>query len=75
MLLRFTGVSLISAVLDNLVFAVFCVLAERGRAQVIGRVLATLFNYWGNKNTVFRSQEQSLGRCPSTCSSWRFPAG
>ena len=58
-LLRFTFVSLISAVLDNLVFAaVFACWPNLGAAQITGRVLATLFNFWGNRNTVFRSKEQ-----------------
>jgi putative flippase GtrA len=61
-LLRFTLVSLVSAILDNVVFAaVFLCWPNVATAQIAGRVLATLFNFWGNRNTVFRSQEQ-IGR-------------
>jgi len=64
-LLRFTFVSLISAVLDNLVFAaVFACWPNLGAAQITGRVLATLFNFWGNRNTVFRSKEQITRTLP-----------
>ncbi|MBM4094785.1 MAG: glycosyltransferase [Planctomycetes bacterium] len=64
-LLRFTFVSLISAVLDNLVFAaVFACWPNLGAAQITGRVLATLFNFWGNRNTVFRSKEQVTRTLP-----------
>jgi len=64
-LLRFTFVSLISAVLDNLVFAaVFACWPNLGAAQIVGRVLATLFNFWGNRNTVFRSKEQVTRTLP-----------
>ena len=64
-LLRFTFVSLISAVLDNLVFAaVFLCWPNVGAAQIAGRVLATLFNFWGNRNTVFRSKEQIARTLP-----------
>ena len=49
-LLRFSLVLLISAVLDNLVFAaVFVCWPNVAVAQVAGRVLATLFNFWGNR--------------------------
>jgi len=64
-LLRFGFVSLISAVLDNLVFAaVFACWPNLGAAQITGRVLATLFNFWGNRNTVFRSKEQITRTLP-----------
>ncbi len=75
-LLRFTGVSLISAVLDNLVFfAAFSCWPSLLGAQITGRVLCTLFNYWGNKNTVFRSREHAARRCQSTCFWWRCREG
>jgi dolichol-phosphate mannosyltransferase len=58
-LLRFTLVSLVSAVLDNVVFAVmFMCWPNVAAAQITGRVLATLFNFFGNRHTVFRSKEQ-----------------
>lgn len=64
-LLRFTFVSLISAVLDNVVFAAaFLCWPNVAVAQVAGRVLATLFNFWGNRNTVFRSKEQVTRTLP-----------
>jgi len=64
-LLRFSFVSLISAVLDNLVFAAFFMCwPNLGAAQIAGRVLATLFNFWGNRNTVFRSKEQITRTLP-----------
>ena len=64
-LLRFSFVSLISAVLDNAVFAAFFTCwPNLGAAQITGRVLATLFNFWGNRNTVFRSREQITRTLP-----------
>jgi putative flippase GtrA len=33
-------------------------------AQVTGRVLCTLFNYWGNKTTVFHSREVAAKTLP-----------
>jgi putative flippase GtrA len=64
-LLRFLGVSLITAVLDNLVFAlVFSAWPTLVGAQVTGRVLCTLFNYWGNKTTVFRSEQRAAKTLP-----------
>ena len=58
-LLRFTLVSRVSAILDNVVFAaVFLCWPNVATAQIAGRVLATLFNFLGNRNTVFRSREQ-----------------
>lgn len=64
-LLRFSFVSLISAVLDNLVFVAFFVCwPNLCAAQIAGRVLATLFNFWGNRNTVFRSKEQITRTLP-----------
>lgn len=58
-LLRFTLVSLVSAVLDNVVFAVmFMGWPNVAAAQITGRILATLFNFLGNRHTVFRSKEQ-----------------
>ncbi len=65
-LLRFTLVSLVSAVLDNLIFAVFYVCwPNLIGAQIAGRVLATLFNYFGNKTTVFHSKERATKTLPS----------
>jgi len=65
-LLRFTLVSLISAVLDNLIFAaVFVCWPNLIGAQIAGRVLATLFNYFGNKTTVFRSKERVTKTLPN----------
>ncbi len=64
-LLRFTLVSLISAVLDNVVFAaVFVCWPSVAAAQAAGRILATLFNFLGNRNTVFRSKEQIARTLP-----------
>ena len=63
--MRFTGVSLITAVLENLVFfAVFSFWPSVIGAQVTGRVLCTLFNYWGNKTTVFHFREHAAKTLP-----------
>jgi putative flippase GtrA len=65
-LLRFALVSLISAVLDNVVFAaVFAFWPNLVGAQVSGRVFATLFNYFGNKTTVFHSEERIRKTLPN----------
>ena len=58
-LLRFSSVSLATALLDNLVF----ILAYRqtGRvleSQVIGRIAGVAFNYWMVRRTVFYSQQR-----------------
>lgn len=58
-LLRFSFVSLATAVVDNLAFiAVFIALAEVLSAQVIGRTAAVLFNYPLARKAVFLSRER-----------------
>jgi len=57
-LLRFTGLSLATAILDNLVFsAVFRAGAGLFRAQAAGRLIAVLFNYPAARRAVFLSRE------------------
>lgn len=56
-LLRYVVSSLLSALVDNVVFvAAFGVTASILTAQVIGRVGGASVNYWLNRNQVFRSR-------------------
>jgi putative flippase GtrA len=58
-LLRFALVSLCSAIVDNLIFAcVYFFWPSILGSQILGRIAGTLFNYLGNKTTVFRSRER-----------------
>ena len=64
-LLRFSSVSLVTALLDNLVF----ILAyhQTGRvleSQVIGRVAGVAFNYWMVRRAVFDSHRRHLSTLP-----------
>jgi glycosyltransferase involved in cell wall biosynthesis len=55
-LVRFTSVSLITAVMDNLIFlAAFHMWAYILPSQLLGRAVAGSFNYYVNKNSVFHS--------------------
>ncbi len=56
-LLRFAASSVITAVIDNLVFAlVFSYWGHVAGSQVVGRTAGLLFNYFANKTVVFHSQ-------------------
>ncbi|MGA2184068.1 MAG: bifunctional glycosyltransferase family 2/GtrA family protein [Bryobacteraceae bacterium] len=55
-LIRFASVSLITAVIDNMVFlAAFHMWAYILPCQLLGRAVAGSFNYYANKNGVFHS--------------------
>jgi putative flippase GtrA len=64
-LLRFTIVSLFTAVVDNIVFILaFPLCNSIIGAQVIGRIAATVFNYLGNKKAVFHSDAKNVHALP-----------
>jgi putative flippase GtrA len=59
LLLRFTVMSLSTAVLDNAIFAIaFGQTASIGESQAIARVIAMVFNYLGMRRMVFHSQQR-----------------
>jgi glycosyltransferase involved in cell wall biosynthesis len=63
--LRFAGVSLITAGIDNLVFlAAFSLCANVLVSQATGRLIAGLFNYFTNKTGVFHSRAQNTTTMP-----------
>src|SRR5580704_2055883 len=58
LLLRFSVLSLCTAVLDNAVFAImFAQTGDIARSQVAARLMAMVFNYVGARRTVFHSQQ------------------
>ncbi|HEX3744042.1 MAG TPA: glycosyltransferase [Bryobacteraceae bacterium] len=58
LLLRFSMLSLCTAVVDNAVFAVaFRATGSTARSMVAGRLVAMTFNYLGVRRTVFHSQQ------------------
>lgn len=58
-LLRFSFISLLTAAIDNLVFlGCFPLLHSIGQAQIAGRIVAVLFNYFAARQAVFLSREQ-----------------
>lgn len=58
-LLRFGFISLLTSVIDNLVFTLaFGALGTIGRAQILGRVAAVAFNYLSARRAVFLSREE-----------------
>ena len=60
-LLRFASVSLMTAVLDNLVF--YLAYRRTGHilaSQILGRVMAVAFNYWMVRRSVFYSRQRHL---------------
>jgi putative flippase GtrA len=58
LLLRFSVLSLCTAVLDNAVFAIaFSQTGDIARSQVAARLVAMVFNYVGARRTVFHSQQ------------------
>jgi glycosyltransferase involved in cell wall biosynthesis len=64
-LLRFASVSLLTALLDNLVF--YVAYRNSGHvlaSQVLGRVLAVAFNYWIVRRSVFYSRQRHLSTLP-----------
>jgi glycosyltransferase involved in cell wall biosynthesis/SAM-dependent methyltransferase len=59
LLLRFSVLSLCTAVLDNLVFAlVFAATGSIARSQIAARFVAMIFNYLGARRAVFHSQQR-----------------
>lgn len=59
LLLRFSALSLLTAVLDNIVFAfIYSATGSIGESQIIGRFLATIFNYFGARGVVFHSRQR-----------------
>jgi glycosyltransferase involved in cell wall biosynthesis len=64
-LLRFTLLSLATAVLDNLIFlAAFGATGSIAKSQVIGRAGAVLFNYSAARRAVFLSRERHRALMP-----------
>jgi len=64
-LLRYTAVSMLTAVIDNLVFILaFHFLGTIGRSQIVARLIACAFNYSANKTGVFRSPERNAMALP-----------
>jgi putative flippase GtrA len=65
LLMRFTIVSFLTAVVDNVVFLLalpFC--HSIIGAQASGRIVATAFNYLGNKKAVFHSDAKNIRAFP-----------
>jgi putative flippase GtrA len=59
LLFRFSVLSLLTAGLDNLVFAlVFASTHSIGESQIAGRFLAMIFNYLGARRSVFHSRQR-----------------
>lgn len=59
LLLRFSTLSLLTAVLDNIVFVfIYSTTGSIGESQIIGRFLATIFNYFGARSVVFHSRQR-----------------
>jgi dolichol-phosphate mannosyltransferase len=65
LLIRFSAVSLTTAVLDNILFlAAFYFFPHILPSQIFGRALASLFNYYMNKRNVFRVQVRDSHALP-----------
>lgn len=59
LLLRFSALSLLTAALDNAVFAaVYTATASIGGSQVASRSVAMIFNYLGARRVVFQSRQK-----------------
>jgi glycosyltransferase involved in cell wall biosynthesis len=59
LLLRFSVLSLATAVLDNLIFVLaYSATASIGESQITGRFLAMIFNYLAARSAVFHSQQR-----------------
>ncbi len=64
-LLRFSLSSVIAAVIDNLVFALFFLSFQNiAGSQVMGRISGAFFNYFANKKLVFQSGEKEIHTMP-----------
>jgi putative flippase GtrA len=59
LLLRFSVLSLATAVLDNVIFVLaYSATASIGESQITGRFLAMIFNYLAARSAVFHSQQR-----------------
>jgi glycosyltransferase involved in cell wall biosynthesis len=59
LLFRFTIVSLLTAIIDNLAFIyAFGLTGGRAESQVAGRLVAMVFNYLGARSLVFQSRQR-----------------
>ena len=59
LLLRFSALSILTALLDNLVFVLtYSATASIGESQIVGRLAAMVFNYLGARSVVFQSQQK-----------------
>ncbi|HEY3342830.1 MAG TPA: GtrA family protein, partial [Anaerolineae bacterium] len=60
-LLRFSAVSVLSAVIDNLVFiAAYHLSANIASSQVIARAVSVLFNYNAGRHAVFQAKQRHV---------------
>jgi putative flippase GtrA len=58
LLLRFSVLSFLTAVLDNVIFAAtYSATASIGESQIVARLVAMVFNYIGARRAVFHSQQ------------------
>ena len=59
LLLRFSALSMATAVLDNVIFvAAYSATGSIGGSQITGRFVAMMFNYLGARRAVFHSQQK-----------------
>jgi putative flippase GtrA len=59
LLLRFTVLSLVTAVLDNCIFILtYSATGSIGKSQIVGRLVAMTLNYLGARSVVFHSQQR-----------------
>ena len=64
-LFRFTGVSMLTALIDNAVFSlVFLWTHNLAGSQVAGRVIAVIFQYSATRRAVFQSNERHASTLP-----------
>jgi glycosyltransferase involved in cell wall biosynthesis/SAM-dependent methyltransferase len=65
LLFRFSLLALLTAALDNLVFAgAFALTGSIGRSQLAGRAVAMVFNYLGARRAVFHSKQRHAAVLP-----------
>lgn len=65
LLFRFSLLALLTAALDNLVFAgAFSLTGSIGRSQIAGRAVAMVFNYLGAHRAVFHSRQRHSAVLP-----------
>ncbi|HEV3201938.1 MAG TPA: glycosyltransferase [Bryobacteraceae bacterium] len=58
LLLRFSVLSFLTAVIDNVAFALtFSATGSIGQSQAAARLIAMIFNYWGARRLVFHSRQ------------------